>query len=87
MRVYSDNTTEYRISAGGYNKPTPIVLKYIADGILTLIPLVDGIMLGLPEFPAKGWIIFGWSTFGVLFKFATKFISEFPREVITGETN
>lgn len=87
MQLLETNKATYKLSRGGYHRPTPIVLKYIADAILTLIPVVDGIMLGLPEFPAKGWVIFGWSTFGVLFKWVTKFVSEFPKPEITGETN
>ena len=80
MEIYNTNDTTYKISVSGYNKKTPRKLKYIADCILILIPAVDGILLAAPVLPHRDWIIFGWTTFGILFKGVTKFIEEMPKE-------
>jgi hypothetical protein len=81
MQLLETKTTDYHLSLVGYNKQTPIVLKYIADSILVLIPAIDGLLLLLPGVEERVWLIFGWTTFAVLFKFITKFISEFPKRV------
>ena len=79
MQLLETDTKKYTISLDGYNEKTPVVLKYIADSILLLIPIIDGILLQAPDFEQKALWIFIWSTFGVMFKFITKFISEFPK--------
>mgnify|MGYP001766899241 CR=1 FL=1 len=85
MKLLETASTTYKLTKDGYSRKTPIILKYIADSILVLIPIVDGILLQAPDFEAKLLVSFIWSTFGVLFKFVTKFISEFPKVNTDGE--
>lgn len=59
-----------------YSKPTPAKLKAIADFLLASILLVDPLLQSIPNFEYKEWTLWGWNTFVVLFKFATKFTTE-----------
>jgi hypothetical protein len=72
--------SSYSIHPSNYNKRTPAILRYIADFIiLVLMPAGDGILAACPPFESKEWFMFGWTTFCVLFKATTKFISDFPK--------
>jgi hypothetical protein len=68
---------KYNIKASNvYTKHTPLWLKKTADIILGLILVIDTSMLTIPDFHGKEWIAWGCTTFGLLFKFATKSITE-----------
>ena len=72
--------SNYEFKASNYHKPTPLKLKYLSDFIICLIPVIDGLMLQVPSFPAKEWVTFGWGAFAVIFKMASKFIADFRAE-------
>jgi hypothetical protein len=79
MELLTTENTTYKLSIEGYNKKTPIILKYIADGLLGLSVAISGLLAVSPDFPGKEWVMFGCNAFSVLFKYFTKFISEFPK--------
>jgi hypothetical protein len=61
----------YSISTDNYTKPTPWILKLIADGSL----LIAGIVEILPDFIGKEWVVAG----SIAFKLITKFITDHPK--------
>jgi hypothetical protein len=77
MQILKSN---YGIKLSNYNKPTPLLLKYISDFLLVLIPVIDGLMMQIPDFHGKEWVVFGWNAFAVIFKMATKFIADYRVE-------
>ena len=66
----------YDIHPSNYNKRTPVLLKKIADFLLATILLVDPLMMTVPDFQGKEWVLWIWNAFVVLFKFFTKTITE-----------
>jgi len=66
----------YNIHPENYNKPTPALLKRIADVLLITIIAVDPLMAQLPDFEGKQWVTWGWNTFVVVFKLVSKLITE-----------
>jgi hypothetical protein len=68
--------SKYSIKPENYHKRTPLILKKIADILLATILVVDPLMLSIPDFPNKEWVIWGWTAFVVLFKFVSKTITE-----------
>lgn len=80
MQLLETETTKYRISLDGYNKKTPIILKYIADFvIIILMPAGEAILAHLQTLHPTPWTMFWWATGCAIFKLITKFISEFPK--------
>lgn len=80
MTLLETSKKQFKISLDGYHRPTPVVLKYIADFVIfTLIPAGDAIIASMPDFNNKEWMIVGWTAFCLLFKAVTKFVSEFPK--------
>lgn len=68
--------SNFDIHPVNYNKKTPRTLKGIADFLLATILIIDPLILSMPDFPHKEWILWGWSVFVVLFKFFTKLVTE-----------
>jgi hypothetical protein len=66
----------YDVRVSNYDKKTPVFLKKVADFLLATILVVDPLMISLPEFQGKEWLLWGWNAFVVLFKFATKTVTE-----------
>lgn len=68
--------TGYTIHPDNYNKKTPVTLKKIADMLLVSILAIDPIILAIPDFNGKEWVLFGWNMTVAIFKLISKFISE-----------
>lgn len=66
----------YDIATTNYDKPTPKLLKRIADFLLATILVINPLMISIPDFEGKEWILWGWNAFVVLFKFFTKTVTE-----------
>ncbi len=64
-----------------YFKQTPAKLKAAADTLLGTILVIDPLMISMPEFPHKEWVVWSWNAFVVLFKFFTKFTTTEPAKV------
>ncbi len=64
----------YSIAPKNYNKRTPVTLKKIADILLASILVIDPIMLTIPEFEGKEWLLFGWNMSVALFKLISKLV-------------
>jgi hypothetical protein len=67
---------DYSIAPGNYHKRTPVTLKKIADILLATILVVDPLMISIPDFAGKEWVVWGWNAFAVLFKFITKMVTD-----------
>ncbi len=66
----------YDVDLVNYDKPTPKLLKKIADFLLATILVINPIMLTIPDFEGKGWVMFGWNMFVALFKLISKTVTE-----------
>ncbi len=66
----------YTLKAENYHKKTPVTLKKIADILLATILVIDPVIIGIPDFEYKEWLIWGWNAFVVIFKYVTKMIAE-----------
>jgi hypothetical protein len=66
----------YSIKASNYNQRRPEKLKRIADILLASVLAVNPILLTIPDFNGKEWLLFGWNMFVTIFKLITKLISE-----------
>jgi len=72
MKLYKN----YDIHPANYDKPTPRLLKRIADFLLATILVVNPLIFSIPDFQGKEWIIWSWNVFIILFKFATKTVTK-----------
>lgn len=66
----------YSLAPENYHKKTPVILKKIADILLATILVVDPLMISIPDFAGKEWVVWGWNAFTVIFKFITKMITD-----------
>jgi hypothetical protein len=66
----------YSIAPENYHKKTPVTLKKIADILLATILVVDPILLTIPDFNGKEWVMFGWNMFVALFKLISKLVAD-----------
>ena len=68
-----------------YTKKTPDRWKKVGDFFLYSIPVVNGVMMTMPEVEhgalVKAWVIFGWNMLASLAKIATKYLADDPGEV------
>jgi len=67
---------KYSLEFKNYNKPTPVILKQIADLLLVLIPFVETVRLTCPDFNGKKWVFWGIITAFSLFKVISKFVAD-----------
>jgi len=72
MKILND---KYDIHPRNYHKLTPSKLKGWADALLSTILVFDPIMMAIPDFQGKEWVMWGWNAFVVLFKFFTKSVT------------
>lgn len=63
-----------------YNKKTPPHWKAIGDTALYSIPIIDSLIVLIPEIPAKVWIVVGWTFIAAVVKIITKYITEVEKE-------
>ena len=75
----------YSIHPVNYSKRTPVTLKKIADILLATILVVDPVIIAIPDFAGKEWMIWGWNLFVVLFKLISKMVTD--DEVYKGLAN
>ena len=66
----------YSIKTSNYNKRRPVTLKKVADFLLASILVINPVMLTMPDFNGKAWVLFGWNMLAALFKLFTKMISD-----------
>jgi hypothetical protein len=66
----------YTLSTENYSKKTPVNLKKIADILLSSILIIDPVMISIPDFAGKEWLIWGWNMAVVLFKLISKFVAD-----------
>jgi hypothetical protein len=66
----------YDIHPANYTKKTPVTLKAIADILLSTILVVDPLILSIPDFPNKEWVLWSWNAFVVIFKLITKMVTK-----------
>jgi hypothetical protein len=66
----------YSIHPNNYNKRTPITLKKVADILLASILVIDPVMLTIPDFAGKQWVLFGWNMAVALFKLVSKLVTD-----------
>lgn len=66
----------YSIHPKNYNQRTPVTLKKIADILLATILVIDPIMLTIPDFNGKEWLLFGWNMAVALFKLISKLVAD-----------
>lgn len=59
--------SSYSVGHTNYNKPTPKWIKLVAD----LLLLLSAMVVFLPEFPGKEWVMFAGSAAKLLSKFIT----------------
>jgi hypothetical protein len=71
----------YSISVENYHKPTPKWLKIVADILLGSILVLDPLIMSIPDFEQKEWILFGWNVFVALFKLVSKTITDANAQV------
>jgi hypothetical protein len=72
MKILSN----YDLHPANYSKPTPVTLKKVADFLLATILIVDPLIISIPDFPQKEWVLWIWNAFAVLFKFVSKMVTE-----------
>ncbi len=75
----------YSIHPDNYNKRTPATLKKIADILLASILVLDPVMIAIPDFQGKEWVVWSWNLFVVVFKFISKAVAD--DEVYKGMVN
>lgn len=63
-----------------YHKQTPPHWKAIGDTMLYSIPIIDSILMAMPEVEYKAWLIWGWSLVAAGIKIATKYIEDVKKE-------
>lgn len=72
------------VKFSNYSKRTPNRLKAIGDFFLYSIPVVNGVLMTMPEVGhgevIKSWIMFGWTMLSSLLKIATKYFADDPGE-------
>jgi hypothetical protein len=68
--------SNYSIAPENYNKRTPGTLKKIADILLASILVIDPIILTIPDFAGKEWVLFGWNMAVALFKLISKLVTD-----------
>jgi hypothetical protein len=73
MQLMNSN---YSLKVKNYSKPTPVILKQIADLLLVLIPVVQTVSLTCPDFPGKQWVFWGIITLFSVFKIVSKFVAD-----------
>lgn len=66
----------YSFAPENYHKKTPVTLKKIADILLVSILAIDPILLTVPDFAGKEWLLFGWNMFVAIFKLVSKFVTD-----------
>jgi len=64
------------ISLSNYNRQTPKKWKAIGDTALYSIPIIDSIILAMPDVSWKIWLVWGWSVLAAIVKIITKYVSE-----------
>jgi uncharacterized protein (DUF697 family) len=68
-----------------YTKRTPDRWKRIGDFFLYSIPVVNGVMMTMPEVEhgaaVKAWVLFGWNLIASLIKIATKYLADDAGEI------
>lgn len=67
---------KYDIHPANYNKRTPETLKRIADVLLSSILIIDPVLLTIPDFAGKEWVLFGYNMAVALFKIVSKTVTE-----------
>lgn len=72
----------YSLKTENYHKPTPRWLKITADILLGSILVLDPLIMAIPDFEYKEWLLFGWNVFVALFKLISKTIAENPKEAV-----
>lgn len=65
---------KYDIHPRNYHNQTPPRLKKFADILILTIVAIDPVMTQLPDFEGKEWVVWGWSTFVVLFRIAVELV-------------
>ena len=68
------------VKISNYSKRTPNRLKAFGDFFLYSIPVVNGVLMTMPEIgqgeTIKAWIMFGWTMLASLLKIATKYFAD-----------
>lgn len=70
-----------------YHKQTPRHWKAIGDTALYSIPIVDSLLMAMPDIPHKEWLVWGWSVLASAIKIATKYISDIEKEKEVQDVN
>jgi hypothetical protein len=68
------------IKLDNYNKKTPDHWRRLGDFFLFSIPVVNGVLMTMPEVEhgavIKAWVIFGWNMLASLIKILTKYMAD-----------
>jgi hypothetical protein len=66
----------YSFHPANYSKKRPVTLKIVADILLSTILVIDPLIISIPDFPQKEWVLWGWNAFVVIFKLISKCITQ-----------
>ena len=73
------------VKLGNYSKRTPARWKQVGDFFLYSIPVVNGVLMTMPEVEhgaaIKAWVIFGWNMLASLVKIFTKYMADDPGDI------
>ena len=82
-----DNMVQFKFE--NYGKRTPAHWKLIGDTALYSIPIIDSLLMAMPEVEHKAWFVWGWAVLASCIKIATKYMNDVTekKEDVTDDKN